>query len=1057
MPPHDAAAARRKAPRDEPTGSNPGFAETEEASSLLFELTSGPRYRGGLDGWKDGVLSGWAIDLADPRRATSLALETSRRRLAAFTADKHRRDLAALFPDNVAGFELELASLPAETLAEIERALGQAPPTKPLDPGALTLRLDGDGPRIDLGRSGITARKVLAQCRLARGPRDAARAPIIAETKKSTEVGPAEAALPSRGASGDAFGKPRFLAGVDGVFGPMLKGWAVDLSDPRTPVALRLIVDGEPIAELATTDHRAEIASVLAGNVAGFSLNLAALPEPAIEAIKHALTGVDPDAETPPRRVALRLAADKTVVELGVSAGALLAGLDPLSPAISVAALISEEDGPSAPAAPLAPMRKAQTRSSRALHWITEHVCAQAPAEAAARPARRFAAKLLADIEASITVSEAVKRHAAAIAPLFDPFHYLDRLSEPEEAIANPLLHYVLAGWREGVSPSPLFAPDFYRRGRPEAAGDPLFDYVREGATAGADPHPLFNVSYYRGRHLGGDEEIEPLAHYLEVGGRQRLDPSPLFDTGDFLAAYSLGDEIEAPLEAYLGDDEFRDYSPSPAFDAALYRHQIEIERGEKLWEPAFAHYLARGFLDETLLPNLLFDPAFYRERNKLAFEAPALLHYLSDGEPRGVPCHPFFSPAFYDEQRDTADKEGGALAHALAHPGALRSDPRMDDPIDPRLFAFVRQLVAERGIEGYYPNVYRDANPDIAGLDDAALEVHYRRRGADEKRLASLTMMMRVSEMRARDLPLGFVIDDYVSIYPDLKQFKTRFPSALFHWGRYGRQERRLVGKWLFRIADLEIDLPTAGAPLRVQAQASRVEVCILIHVFYPELLDELVAFAQNFRDVSFDIFINLVDISWTPELQEQVRAICPGAFVMLSHDAGRDVGGFTRLLEHVDLSRYDLFAFMHSKKSPHVAPEKGEYWRRTLLSAIAGSAETARECVRMFRETPQIGLIGAKDWRSKDMGKNVEQYERLLDLLGVRGRHRELDYVSGFMFLIRSDVVERLFETLRKLDFEYGGDKDLDFHIDGQIAHGVERAAPALVRQMGYEVYYR
>ncbi len=1053
MPPHDAAAVRRKAPRGEPSAPNVVFEETEEASSLLFELASGPRYRGGLDGWKDGVLSGWAIDLADPRRAISLALESGGRYLALFKADRHKRDLAALFPDNVAGFALELADLPTETLAEIERAIGDAPPTKPLDFRALTLRLDGDGPRIDLGRSGITARKALAQCRLARGSSDGPPAPPPA-MKKPSGAAPAEVALPSRGEAGDAFAKPRFLAGVDGIFGPILRGWAVDLSEPKTPVALRLLADGEPIVEFATNQHRAEIASVLVDNVAGFSLNLAELPEPAIEAIKQALAGVDADAETPPHRVALRPAADKAIVELGVSAGALLAGLSELSSAISLAAPIDDAGAPSPPAAS---PRKPPSRSSRALHWLAEHVCAQAPAEPEARPARRFAAKLLADIETSITASEAIKRHAAAIASLFDPFHYLDRLPEPEEAIANPLLHYVLAGWRQGVSPSPLFAPDFYRRGRAKAAGDPLLDYVREGAKANADPHPLFDVAYYRERHLGGDAEIEPLTHYLNVGGRQRLDPSPLFDSNRFLAAFSLGDEIEAPLEAYLGDDEFRDYSPSPAFDAGLYRHQIAIERGEPLREPAFSHYLARGFLDETLLPNLLFDPAFYRERNKLSFEGPALLHYLSEGEPAGLPCHPFFWPAFYHEQRGAADKQGSALAHVLAHPGALRTDPRMDDPIDPRMFAFVSQLVAENGVEGYYANVYRDANPDIAGLDDAALEMHYRRRGAAEKRLASLTMIMRVSEMRVRDLPLGFVIDDYVSIYPDLKQFKTRFPSALFHWGRYGRQERRLVGKWLFRIADLEIDLPTAGAPLRVQAQASRVEVCILIHVFYPELLDELVAFAQNFRDVSFDIFINLVDISWTPALQEQVRAICPGAFVMLSHDAGRDVGGFTRLLEHIDLSRYDLFAFMHSKKSPHVAPEKGEYWRRTLLSAIAGSAETARECVRMFRENSQLGMIGAKDWRSKDMGKNIEQYERLLDLLGVRGRNRELDYVSGFMFLIRSDVVARLFQTLRELDFEYGGDQDLDFHMDGQIAHGVERAAPALVRQMGYEVHYR
>src|ERR1700734_4112535 len=103
MPAHDAAAARRQVAGDDSDGPHPVFEETEEASSLLFELTSGPRYRGGLDGWKDGVLSGWAIDVAEPQRAVSLALEAGRRSLAVFAADRHRRDLGALFPDNVAG------------------------------------------------------------------------------------------------------------------------------------------------------------------------------------------------------------------------------------------------------------------------------------------------------------------------------------------------------------------------------------------------------------------------------------------------------------------------------------------------------------------------------------------------------------------------------------------------------------------------------------------------------------------------------------------------------------------------------------------------------------------------------------------------------------------------------------------------------------------------------------------------------------------------------------------------------------------------------------------
>ncbi len=83
--------------------------------------------------------------------------------------------------------------------------------------------------------------------------------------------------------------------------------------------------------------------------------------------------------------------------------------------------------------------------------------------------------------------------------------------------------------------------------------------------------------------------------------------------------------------------------------------------------------------------------------------------------------------------------------------------------------------------------------------------------------------------------------------------------------------------------------------------------------------------------------------------------------------------------------------------------------------------------------------------------------QYERLLDLLEITGANRELDYLSGFMFLIRGDVVKRLHSVLKHQEWEFGGDKDVDFHIDGQIAHGVERAVPALVRHMGYQIVYR
>jgi hypothetical protein len=844
---------------------------------------------------------------------------------------------------------------------------------------------------------------------------------------------PAEAAR----APDPATRSPRFIAGVDGVSGARLQGWAVDLTDTRAPVLLRLEAKGAEVHRFSTSEHRDDIGAVLEGNVAGFSIDLAALPVEAAAALANALDGADPAAPSPPRLVAVRVVEDGSLIDLGafgVTIGDFLRALG------------------KAPALPGA-LRPKPTRSreARARDWLLAFL---GGAEGA-RPARRFADRLLADIEVSPAVSAVVKRHAAEIAPLFDPFHYLDRLAEPEEAAANPLLHYVLAGWREGASPSPLFSPEYYKRLRGLTAGDPLLDFVREGASAGVDPHPLFDVAFYRERWLG-DAEINSLAHYLETGGRARLDPSALFDTRRFLDAFGLGEEVDVPLETFVLTPEYYGFAVSPVFDAELYRYQIEIELGQKLAEPPYVHYLARGFHDETLLPNLLFDPVFYREHSRLELGEPALVHYLREGEAAGLACHPVFSGEFYNKQRDIAGG-AGALEHALGHPGELRSIARMEGPIDPRLFALVRDLVAENGVEDYHADIYHDANPDLGHVEERVLEAHYRSRGAREQRIASLTKMMRLCEMRVRDLPLGFVLDDYVGFYPDLAVFKGRLTSALYHYGRYGRHERRMIGKWLFKFSDLEIDLPSPAEPLRVARQAERVEACILIHAFYPDLLPELVAFAQNFREATFDIFINVVDAVWTPALQEELRAICPGAFLMLSNDLGRDIGGFTRLLEHIDIARYDVFAFMHSKKSPHVAAETGEYWRRSLLNAIAGSPETARECLKLFRDNPRLGMVGAKEWRSHDMGKNVEQYERLLDILGVRGANREIDYLSGFMFLMRSEIVARLFETLRKLDFEDGTDQDIEFHKDGQIAHGVERAVPALVRQMGYEIRWR
>lgn len=224
------------------------------------------------------------------------------------------------------------------------------------------------------------------------------------------------------------------------------------------------------------------------------------------------------------------------------------------------------------------------------------------------------------------------------------------------------------------------------------------------------------------------------------------------------------------------------------------------------------------------------------------------------------------------------------------------------------------------------------------------------------------------------------------------------------------------------------------------------------MIHIFYEDLLPELAAFARNFAGVPHDVFINIVDIAWNPGFQRQLRTLCPDAFVQLSNDNGRDIGGFMRLCDHIDFSRYETVAIMHSKKSPHIPEERATYWRRSMLHAFAGSPAAVQRALAAFRSDPQIGMLGAKEWRASDMGHNHQQYQRLLDRFGITEESGALDYLSGTMMMLRADVMAHLHAGLRHENWEYGGDKGLEFHVDGQIAHGVERLIPALSRHLGY-----
>jgi O-antigen biosynthesis protein len=119
---------------------------------------------------------------------------------------------------------------------------------------------------------------------------------------------------------------------------------------------------------------------------------------------------------------------------------------------------------------------------------------------------------------------------------LFDERYYLQFYPDVRKADVDPLMHFVIHGWREGRNPSQMFDTNFYLQTNPDVKQsgiNPLIHYLRFGGFEGRDPSPNFCSSYYLTIYNDVKKAgVNPLVHYLRYGifeGRSAMpDQMPL-------------------------------------------------------------------------------------------------------------------------------------------------------------------------------------------------------------------------------------------------------------------------------------------------------------------------------------------------------------------------------------------------------------------------------------------------------------------------------------------------------------------------------------------------
>ncbi len=142
---------------------------------------------------------------------------------------------------------------------------------------------------------------------------------------------------------------------------------------------------------------------------------------------------------------------------------------------------------------------------------------------------------------------------------LFDHAFYLKENPDVAAAGIDPLLHYLIHGWREGRDPHPLFDTGFYLEQNPDVAAvgvNPLVHYLRWGMHEGRRPHAKTEtrkgagVKNTRHRVVFVSGEPETPGHQYRVRNVASSLPPRFFET---ITITSFRD-IATDVRSYIGE-----------------------------------------------------------------------------------------------------------------------------------------------------------------------------------------------------------------------------------------------------------------------------------------------------------------------------------------------------------------------------------------------------------------------------------------------------------------------------------------------------------------------
>lgn len=223
----------------------------------------------------------------------------------------------------------------------------------------------------------------------------------------------------------------------------------------------------------------------------------------------------------------------------------------------------------------------------------------------------------------------------------------------------------------------------------------------------------------------------------------------------------------------------------------------------------------------------------------------------------------------------------------------------------------------------------------------------------------------------------------------------------------------------------------------------------CAVIHVWYPELLDEL-ASALRASGIDWRILITTA-LEREPLVRERVARLGLVATIEAFENRGRDILPFLHVANRLLDEGVEVVLKLHTKRSVH--RRDGEIWRRELLDKLL-APERAGRILAAFRDDATLGLVHAEGHLQPldyYWGANQANVDYLTRRLGIPAPQVENDsFIAGSMLWLRPAALRPLLDAhLNMGEFEAEAGQ-----LDGTLAHAIERVFCLVARSGGFRM---